>query len=76
MYISNISFLEYLFSNFNQFYEIENIQNVLNYHIKDKIYKKFKVLDLKELFTITPNLYLFDILVCLFYSQIKIFAVF
>ena len=53
-------YLNYLFSNFNQFYEIENIQNVLNYHIKDKIYKKFKVLDLKELFTITPNLYLFD----------------
>ena len=53
-------YLNYLFSNFNQFYEIENIQNVLNYHIKDKIYKKFKVLDLKELFDLTPNLYLFD----------------
>ena len=37
-------YLNYLFTNFNQFYEIENIQNVLSYHIKDKIYKKFKLI--------------------------------
>lgn len=53
-------YLNYLFSNFNQFYKIENIQNVLSYHIKDRIYKKFKVLNLEELFALISNLYLFD----------------